>query len=161
MGFIVVWLIVLAVANCDKRLADSPLNLRLTNGRTVGDLVATSSDTIALLLYHSKTCFTCGTSLPAWQELARAGRIRLVLILVGTVTKADQDAIRLRRIHVGGIAASGQWPDSLIPAEYVVTDGTVVAQAEGRQLRTARLWEAFFASPLLPEPSIADTPHSR
>jgi hypothetical protein len=118
---------------------DTVLEGRLEDGRVLRELMAPDRPT-ALLIYDASTCFSCGTPIPNWEAMERDGKIRLVLVLTGSPTDADQRVLRIRRIPVTAILKDH--PQSLIvPSEYVVEGGAIRAAAEGRrQIDSLRLW---------------------
>jgi hypothetical protein len=138
-------LIVAVLNSCGSKVA--VLDLRTRDGAMVRDLVA--EERTAILIYAASTCFGCGTPLAYWEELARSGRLRLLVLISGEVTEADLRNLRIQRIPAVAISEQDAKRASSVPSEYVVIGGRIEERAEGAgEVRERRLWKLVEADSL-------------
>ena len=139
--FAVRFVLILVVASMNSCMPTAAvLDLRTRNGSIVRDLVA--KEPTAILVYAASTCFGCGTPLAYWEELARSGRMRLLVLLSGKVTDADLRNLRIQRIPALVLAEEEAKRASSLPSEFIVVDGRVEERAEGAsEVRERRLWK--------------------
>lgn len=119
------------------------LGLSTRDGRTVRTLI--SDEPTALLFYASSTCFGCGTPLQQWEQLARDGRLRVMVFLHGKVSEADLRNLRIQRVPA--VPLSDDVRESFtLPSEFVMAHGRVLEQALGsKQILRRRLWQVVAA----------------
>ena len=137
-----VWLLALTGISlgCHSSPVD-PLDWELSDGRLVSDLVDPERPT-AVLVYDAHTCLYCSTPLTEWEALANADAIELVLLLAGEPSDADRRVLKIRRIPVTGFLDRD--PGGSVPAEYVVREGSIAAQAQGQAaIRQQQLWTSI------------------
>lgn len=118
---------------------DFVLTLKTKDGTTIREAV--SDQPAAVLVYAASTCFSCGSSLPNWQALAQAKRLRVLVVLAGTVTDADLRILRIQRVHAVELADNSTEHPVFVPSEFVVAGGHVIQHASGeKEIRKRRLW---------------------
>lgn len=119
------------------------LSLATRDGRTVSDLV--SEEPTVLLIYAASTCFGCGTPLEDWEDLARAGRLRMLVLLHGKVSEADLRNLRIQRVPAVPLSEKAV-ERFKVPSEIVLINGRVVMKSHGsKQLLRRRLWQVVAA----------------
>ena len=89
----------LIVGGCRESLSSSS---RVTDGRSLGDLIDRVVPTV-VLFYSPTDCFSCITPISEWREVARSGKLRVLLVLDRTPTDDDVRALALQRITVDAI----------------------------------------------------------
>jgi len=142
LGLALLMLSAICLVGCEPTnpQAEQFLDVELSDGRPVSRLLSKDQVTV-LLLYAKSMCYSCSNMYSRWEERAREGRIKLVLLLDEPLTEADARAFRMQRIPVSGSFAAGRIPVNDVPSEYIVHRGRVVAQAVGAlQRRERRLW---------------------
>jgi len=116
------------------------LEMRTENGSTIGDLIPPKGQAV-LLVYPAGVCVACNTPLADWQELARSGRVSLVLVVGAGASEADRRILRIQRIPVRDFLEPDSAMAHHLPAEYVFQDGALQLWAEGaEQIGKKRLW---------------------
>ena len=73
---------------------ESVLALTTKGGTTIREVVG--DEPTALLVYTASTCFSCGSSLSNWEALAEAKRLKILVVLAGTVSDADLRNLRIQ-----------------------------------------------------------------
>ena len=133
-----VLLIVTSLNSCGSDAA--VLDLKTRDGKMVRDLIA--EEPTAILIYAASTCFGCGTPLAYWEQLARSGRVRLLVLISGDVVEADLRNLRIQRIRAVALSEQAAIRTASVPSEYVIVGGRIVERAEGAgQVRERRLWK--------------------
>ena len=135
--------------------SDSVLALATANGTTIREVVG--EEATAVLVYAAATCFSCGASLPNWEALAEAKRLKVLVVLVGTLTDADRRNLRIQRVAAVEVADNPASHGVFVPSEYVVLGGRVIHQASGNEIRSRRLWRQVDSDSVrFPGTSISD-----
>lgn len=108
----------------------SVLDERLTDGRTVREILDTGQPT-AVLVYSPGDCFACNSSLQSWKQLEDTAGVRLRLILASEPTNADSRSLVIQRLEVAGVLDRETSAETTSPREYFIVDGRVLAWAVG------------------------------
>ena len=91
---------------------------RLTDGRTLGQLVS-SRDSSVILIYDPGDCFVCARVLPRWLEGARSHRGRFALVFTREPTRRERSDWTALHVREAGVLAGRHvwqaWPFALAP----------------------------------------------
>lgn len=116
------------------------LDERLSNGALVRDSLQ-PGELHAILVYDATACFSCGSQLPFWREVARKQNVVVHVLLAGTLGDGDLRAMHIQRVPLLGSIRSSAPAASQLPSEYLVRDGVVLAARRGfDEVRRHSLW---------------------
>jgi hypothetical protein len=137
----------IVVAACRPE-AGSILDERVADGRLIRSLVPASGKA-AIVIYDAKTCFSCGSDLPAWQRAVSERAARVVILASPPVVSEDWRAFRLQRVAIAGALSRAPFSADDLPAEFIIEDGRVTSIALGlADTRARRLWNHVVDTPI-------------
>ena len=100
-----------------------PLQLRLTSGGTVRQLLPEGR--AVLLVYDPATALSCASAWERWRDWGRQNHAPVLLVLRGTLSREDRQALLIRRqAPVGAIVPS--LAEGAQNAEYLIEHGVVL-----------------------------------
>lgn len=117
-----------ALLSCDS--GDGVSEIRLIDGRTIGDAVSAEGMSV-VLVYSPDRCFSCAGILGRWVQLDReAASLQVALILRSEPDEREKRDLALRRVPVAGVVLN---PDDVPadPVAYVFEDSALTDLAVG------------------------------
>lgn len=129
----------LLVLGCSPAEAPESILLKspLSNGQTVRETLMAGQRSV-ILVYSPAMCYSCSTMLTEWEQLERAGLVKLTLLMSPPPSPEDLRALQRQRIRVDGLLRS--WPASQVPSELVFEGDSLYAAAFGaREVATRAL----------------------
>ena len=121
-------LVYAALLSCSS--GDGVSEIRLIDGRTIGDAVSAEGISV-VLVYSPDSCFSCAGILGRWVQLDRdATGLQVALILTSEPDEREKRDLALRRVPVAGVVLN---PDDVPtdPVAYVFEDLALTDLAVG------------------------------